>query len=103
MPPTNTPNTELNSFLKLAEFDHNKIMAENWESAFDGVTPIDQDDGPVPVVKIDYSPEFTKVMGYFRRVLVDGEHSARALSLSAGGSALMARAIRTLRTAGVPP
>ena len=32
--------------------------------------------------KIDYSPAFTKVMGYFRRVLVDGGHSERSLLLS---------------------
>jgi hypothetical protein len=55
-----------------------------WEQLFSDVTPIEQDDGPVPVVKIDYAASFTKVMGYFRRVLVDGEHSARALLLSAG-------------------
>jgi len=54
-----------------------------WEQLFSDVTPIEQDDGPVPVVKIDYAPSFTKVMGYFRRVLVDGEHSARSLLLSA--------------------
>jgi hypothetical protein len=50
---------------------------------FADVEPIEQDDGPVPVVCIDYTPEFTRVMGYFRRVLVDGEHSARSLLLSA--------------------
>ena len=54
------------------------------ESLFVDATPIDQDDGPVPVVKIDYAPAFSRVMGFFRRVLVDGEHSARALLLSAG-------------------
>lgn len=57
-------------------------MAPEWEPLFSDVTPIEQDDGPVPVVKIDYSPAFTKVMGYFRRVLVDGEHSERSLLLS---------------------
>ena len=55
---------------------------EDWEPLFANATPIEQDDGPVPVVKIDYAPEFERVMGYFRRVLVDGEHSARALTLS---------------------
>ena len=60
---------------------------ESWEALFTDVTPIEQDDGPVPVVKIDYSPAFIKVMGYFRRVLVDGEHSNRALTLSAGARA----------------
>ena len=55
-----------------------------WEQLFADATPIEQDDGPVPVVKIDYAPAFSKVMGYFRRVLVDGEHSQRALVLAAG-------------------
>ena len=55
-----------------------------WEELFRDSTPIEQNDGPVPVVKIDYSPAFVKVMGYFRRVLVDGEHSQRALVLAAG-------------------
>ena len=41
-----------------------------------------QDDGPVPVVKIDYTADFSKVMGQFRRVLHDGEYSERSLLLS---------------------
>ena len=51
---------------------------------FADVAPIDQDEGPVAVVSIDYAPAFSQVMGYFRRVLVNGEHSERALALSAG-------------------
>ena len=63
-------------------------MAENegWEALFADATPIEQDDGPVPVVRIDYAPAFIKVMGYFRRVLVDNEHSERAMVLSGGAS-----------------
>ena len=38
---------------------------EDWEPLFANATPIEQDDGPVPVVKIDYAPEFERVMGYF--------------------------------------
>ena len=54
-----------------------------WKTFFADAEPIPQDDGPVPVVQIDYAPEFVEVMGYFRRVLVDGEHSERSLLLSA--------------------
>lgn len=50
---------------------------------FSDLTPIEQDDGPVPVVRIAYSQAFTIVMGYFRRVLVNEEYSERALHLSA--------------------
>ena len=38
---------------------------------------------PVPVVKIDYSADFMRIMGYFRRVLVNEEYSDRALKLCA--------------------
>ena len=72
--------------------------ADDWEPLFADSTPIEQDDGPVPVVKIDYAPEFERVMGYFRRVLVDGEHSARALTLSQSAQT-HTRARRTHRTA----
>ena len=51
--------------------------------SFPDLTPIEQDDGPVPVVQIAYSQAFTIVMGYFRRVLVNEEYSERALLLSA--------------------
>lgn len=57
---------------------------EGWEALFREVTPIEQDDGPVPIVKIDYAPSFVKAMGYFRHVLINEECSQRALSLSAG-------------------
>ena len=52
------------------------------ETVFADVTPLAQDDGPVPVVKIDYSPAFVRVMSYFRRVLVNEEYSLRALQLA---------------------
>ena len=51
---------------------------------FADLEPIDQDDGPVPVVRIDYTESFSKVMGYFRRILVNEEYSKRALVLAAG-------------------
>lgn len=50
---------------------------------FGDVKPIAQDDGPEPVVRIAYAPDFEVAMGYFRRVLVDGEFSKRSLLLSA--------------------
>jgi len=50
---------------------------------FADLTPVEQDDGPVPVVRIAYSHSFKIVMGYFRRILVNGEHSKRALDLAA--------------------
>lgn len=53
---------------------------------FADLTPVEQDDGPVPVVRIAYSHSFKIVMGYFRRILVNGEHSKRALDLAAGAT-----------------
>lgn len=52
------------------------------ESIFSDVKPVAQDDGPVPVVKIDYSEDFVRVMGYFRAILVKEEYSERTLQLS---------------------
>ena len=51
----------------------------DWESMFLDLTPIEQDDGPVAVVKIEYAPAVSKVMSYFRRVLVEEEHSRTSL------------------------
>ena len=76
--------TKRRAHVPLAAVMGSESTLEAIESLFVDATPIDQDDGPVPVVKIDYAPAFSRVMGFFRRVLVDGEHSARALLLSAG-------------------
>jgi hypothetical protein len=46
------------------------------------VTPIPQDDGPNPVVPIDYKPDFIETMGYFRAVYKANEFSPRALQLT---------------------
>lgn len=56
---------------------------ESIAEIFSDVEPIEQDDGPTPVVRIAYSKAFTIIMGYFRRVLVDEEFSKRSLMLSA--------------------
>ncbi|KAK2641828.1 hypothetical protein Ddye_023591 [Dipteronia dyeriana] len=46
------------------------------------VTPLPQDDGPDPVVLIDYKQDFTETMDYFRAVYRAQERSPRALSLT---------------------
>ena len=47
------------------------------------VEPVPQDDGPNPVVAINYAPEFREAMDLFRAVLKSGERSKRALLLTA--------------------
>lgn len=50
---------------------------------FSDLVPIEQNEGPEPVVRIAYTPDFVEVMSYFRRVLVNEEYSERALQLAA--------------------
>lgn len=45
------------------------------------VIPLEQDDGPFPVVAIAYSDMFNDVFNYFRAILKAEEHSERALEL----------------------
>jgi protein farnesyltransferase/geranylgeranyltransferase type-1 subunit alpha len=52
---------------------------EDWKD----VIPLEQDDGPDPVVAIDYSDKFRDVFDYFRAIVASGEKSKRALALTA--------------------
>merc|ERR1712216_336152 len=57
--------------------DHGDVIA-SWKD----VVPIAQDDGPAPVVSIQYSSDFRQIMGYFRAILQSNELSERALALT---------------------
>jgi len=46
------------------------------------VSPVSQDDGPVPVVQIAYSDRYKDVFDYFRAVFKSGEKSQRVLDLT---------------------
>lgn len=46
------------------------------------VVPVPQNDGPNPIVLIEYSSEFVEVMSYFRAIVAAKEHSPRALELT---------------------
>ena len=50
---------------------------------FADVTPIPQDDGPNPVVAINYNDDYRELMDLFRAVTAADERSERALDLTA--------------------
>lgn len=50
---------------------------------FADLTPIPQDDGPNPVVAINYNDDYREVMDLFRAVIAADERSQRALDLTA--------------------
>jgi|UniRef100_A0A7S4GJI2 protein farnesyltransferase/geranylgeranyltransferase type-1 subunit alpha len=52
------------------------------------VMAVPQDDGPHNVVRIDYTPEFSSTMDYFRGIMARGEKSMRALAITAEASRL---------------
>ena len=47
------------------------------------VTPVPQDDGPMPACPIAYADDFRDAMDYYRAILKSGEVSERALELTA--------------------
>lgn len=49
---------------------------------FEDLAPIPQDDGPNPVVAINYTDEFRQLMDVFRAILAVDEMSERALALT---------------------
>ena len=57
-------------------------MTEFDFSVWSDIEPIPQDDGPNPVVSINYANEFVKLMDLFRGVLAKGEYSERVLTLT---------------------
>ena len=50
---------------------------------FDDVVPLEQDDGPSPVMAIRYTDAFKRTMDNFRAIVVANEMTARALELTA--------------------
>ncbi len=52
------------------------------ETAFFDIFPIPQEDGSNPVVSIQYTEKYTKLMDIFRAIIVSKEYSARVLMLT---------------------
>lgn len=63
--------------------DDEKELPYSKRADWKDVTPIKQDDGPLPLVSIRYPPGFEEVHDYFRAVMHAEEFSERALELTA--------------------
>nr|CAG8485987.1 5432_t:CDS:2 [Entrophospora candida] len=50
------------------------------EQEWKDVVPIPQDDGPNPLAPINYDPEYSRIMDYFRAISRKEEYSERALN-----------------------
>jgi protein farnesyltransferase/geranylgeranyltransferase type-1 subunit alpha len=64
------------------EIDIESIDGVEEEEDWTDVIPIQQDDGPHPIVPIAYTAEFKQLMGLFRAVVFSGERSKRVLRLT---------------------
>ncbi|KAI9196118.1 hypothetical protein LWI28_021168 [Acer negundo] len=64
------------------ESDEGERLPMSRRPEWSDVTPLPQDDGPDPVVPIDYKQDFTETMDYFRALYRAQERSPRALSLT---------------------
>ncbi|XP_014225559.1 protein farnesyltransferase/geranylgeranyltransferase type-1 subunit alpha [Trichogramma pretiosum] len=85
---------EADSFDNLDEYEHNpsrlhrKMSQQTFvpiseREAWKDVVPIEQDDGPNPIVAIAYSAKFKETHDYFRAIVKAKEKSERALNLTA--------------------
>jgi protein farnesyltransferase/geranylgeranyltransferase type-1 subunit alpha len=70
--------------------DERKMYPYNRNPLWADIEPIPQDDGPHPVVPIQYTSEFRQTMDYFRAILKRDERSERALQITAHVIALNA-------------
>jgi hypothetical protein len=75
------PKSSEDSTVKDMDAEEHKLRLSQ-DPEWADVTPIPQDDGPNPVVPIDYKPDFIETMGYFRAVYKANEFSPRALQLT---------------------